>query len=153
MDKTGRKKSIKMNKSALAILVKFKKPGAEPHHYIFPILSNTEPYCKFVTYHEKRTMPWEIRTKLHNHISANTSQINNNLADIFTLLELEKKISFNTGRHSFADKARRAMKTSNKITLLDIKNSLGHKKIDTTEKYINSLDYDSMDEAMDSIFD
>ncbi len=154
MDKTGHKKSIKLNKSALEILDKYRKPDALPNHFIFPILSNSEKYAQFVSYAEKRKMDRALRERLHNHISANTVLINRALKTISDQLELTKKISFHTSRHSFADKARRMMKKEgSKVTILDIKNALGHTKLATTEGYINTLDYDSMDDAMDSIFD
>ncbi|MCE7044546.1 hypothetical protein [Dyadobacter sp. CY312] len=44
------------------------------------------------------------------------------------------------------------MKSSNKITVVDIRNSLGHKKIETTQGYLNSFDKESLDEAMGDIF-
>jgi integrase/recombinase XerD len=153
MDKTGHKKSIKLNKSALDILEIYLAPDRKESDYLFPILDNSKPYAEFTTYADKRKMAWEVREELYRDISSMTSLINKNLKKISETMELNKNLTFHTSRHSFADKARRAMKVSDKVTLMDIKNSLGHKKIATTEGYMNTLDYDSLDNAMDGIFE
>ncbi|REA63488.1 hypothetical protein DSL64_03305 [Dyadobacter luteus] len=153
MDKTGHKKSILLNKSALAILEKYPKKKGESYEYMFPILDSKSEYAKNVSYEDKRRMPRPLRVKLDRDIKNNARYINTALADISTLLKIPKAITFHTARHSFADKARRAMKNSNKITLVDIKNSLAHKKISTTENYWASFDEDSLDEAMEAIFE
>ena len=152
MDKTGHKKSIALNMRSLEILKEYLKEGSQPKDYLFPILDNAAPYAKFTGYSDKRKMDINLRKQLFMHISANTSIINNNLAIISEKMKLDAKISFHTSRHSFADKARRAMKTSNKITIVDIMNALGHKSISTTQIYLNTFDKEALDEAMEDIF-
>ena len=153
MDKTGHKKSILLNKASLAILAKYIKPDAKPSDYIFPILQNTAEYAKFVTYEEKRKMPRSYRVELNRRVKLQARYINDDLNTISGLLKIPKAITFHTARHSYADKARRAMKTSSKITIVDIQKSLGHKKISTTQSYWDSFDKESLDEAMESIFE
>lgn len=152
MDKTGHNKSIKLNAAAQRILALYQNPRAKKTDYLFPVLDNKAPYASYITHSQKKSMSFELRQMLSNATSSKTSQINNNLKEISKKIKLETPITFHTSRHSFADKARRSMKTSNKITMYDIKNALGHKSIVTTEKYINSLDKESLDEAMDDIF-
>ncbi|MCE7044545.1 phage integrase SAM-like domain-containing protein [Dyadobacter sp. CY312] len=82
MDKTGHKKSIKLNSSALSILKEYHDPEADANNYLFPILENDADYAAFVTHAEKRKMERALRIDLHNHLSGKTSQINNNLRDI-----------------------------------------------------------------------
>jgi site-specific recombinase XerD len=152
MDKTGHKKSIKLNKAAVAILAYYQNPLAKKTDYIFPVLDNEAPYAAYITYSQKKAMSFDMKEALSLATSSKTSQINNNLKTISKLIKLDKSITFHTARHSFADKARRSMKGSQKITLFDIKNALGHKSIVTTERYMNELDKESLDEAMDDIF-
>lgn len=153
MDKTGHKKSILVNKSAMAILNEYYNPDAAPTDYIFPVMDNNEGYSKFVTYLEKRKMDRTLQLRLHNHTASKATIINKNLALLSKKIEVPGRMSFHTSRHSFAEKARRTMKKSDKITMFDIKNAMGHKSIVTTERYMNSFDKESLDEAMGEIFD
>lgn len=153
MGKTGHVKSIALNKSALRILSLYFDPKAKPNDYLFPILNSNAAYSKSSTFDEKKHMGFELRADLFNAVLSATSQLNNKLKVISKRLELPKPITFHTARHSFADKARRSMKGSDKITLYDIKNALGHSSITTTEKYMSKFDEESLDEAMEDIFE
>ncbi|WP_026629504.1 tyrosine-type recombinase/integrase [Dyadobacter alkalitolerans] len=152
MDKTGHKKSIALNSGSWKILTSYYRPEGGCDEYLFPILQDSEPYAKYVTYLAKRTMAEALRNRLFNHISSQTALINKELKVIGELSGITRPLSFHTARHSFADKARRAMKKTNKITLVDIMNSLGHKHLSTTQAYFNSFDKESLDEAMDAVF-
>ncbi|WP_138481496.1 tyrosine-type recombinase/integrase [Dyadobacter bucti] len=153
MSKTGHQKSIALNKKAKDILAIYSNPDAKPTDYLFPVLDNTAEYAKYLTYADKKKMGFHLRELLQTAISGKTSQINNNLKVLSAQIGLDKSITFHTARHSFADKARRSMKKSDKITMYDIKNALGHKSILTTERYMNSFDKESLDEAMSDIFE
>jgi integrase/recombinase XerD len=153
MDKTGHKKSILLNAEAKRIFSIYNRPDAKPVEYIFPILSNKAPYARFVIHHEKKGMEFELRKFLAYDISSRASRLNSSLRDLSKLIGLEKSITFHSARHSFADKARRSMKKEgSKVTMYDIKNAMGHSSIVTTERYMASLDRESLDEAMESIF-
>ncbi|GAB2784443.1 site-specific integrase [Rhabdobacter roseus] len=154
MDKTGHRKSIALNAGARRILDIYFNPMANPMDYLFPVLDSNAPYAHYITHREKKDMDFELKKMLFNAITTKTSQINNNLKIVSEAIELGFNITFHTARHSFADKARRSMKKEgSKVTMYDIKNALGHKSVVTTERYINSFDKESLDEAMGSIFD
>ncbi|MDQ6481598.1 tyrosine-type recombinase/integrase [Dyadobacter sp. LHD-138] len=153
MNKTGHKKSISLNKAALRILSLYKSVNIKKNDYIFPVLDNKAHYASFKTYEEKSKMNFDEKEELFKALTSKTSQINNNLKVLSDKIKLQKPITFHTSRHSFADKARRSMKKSEKITMYDIKNMLGHSSVVTTEKYMSSFDKDSLDEAMSNIFD
>ena len=60
-------------------------------------------------------------------------------------------LSFHVSRHTFADIARK--KIGKSFGIYEISKMLGHSSIKVTENYLNSFDQDSVDEAMNSIFD
>ena len=151
MDKTGHKKSIPLISRSLDIINEYLKPESKSTDYLFPILDSAEPYSKFISYSNKRKMDKSLRERLYQQISSKTTMINTDLAIISKKLGFPK-VSFHVARHSFADKARRSMKTSNKITVFDIMYALGHKRVTTTQGYLNNFDTESLDEAMEDIF-
>lgn len=151
MDKTGHKKSIKLNKFALQILDEYFDPSALPHAYLFPVLKTSEDYSKFISFSEKWNMDYQLRERLYHHLVAANFKVNKYLGRLWAQLEMPD-LTFHTSRHSYADKARRAMKNSKKITIVDIQNSLGHKRISTTQRYWESFDKESLDDAMNDIF-
>jgi integrase len=153
MDKTGHRKSIPLNEKSKAIFNLYFDPKVPKHYYLFPCLDNNAPYAEFVTYEQKKKMPRELQVMLFNHCSSNATMVNQALVKISEKIGLDKPARFHSNRHSFADKARRKMKSSRKVTLMDIKNSLGHKSVVTTERYMKRLDKESLDEAMGEIFD
>lgn len=153
MDKTGFKKSIALNQKSKAILEKYISDKSNPHDYIFPVLDSSEPYAKAITHEEKRKAPLALREQLFKQISSKSFLANKALKSLAEDAGLPADISFHTSRHSFADKARRAMKDSKRVTITDIQSALGHKDLATTQRYIKTFDIESLDEAMNDIFD
>lgn len=152
MDKTGHRKSIKLNAKSRAILALYNLEVLEDNDYIFPGLNRKADYARYVTYEEKKKMPFELSKALFNAISSKAALINKNLGFLSKKLGFKGRMSFHTARHSFADKGRRIMKGNKNVTLDDVRLSLGHSKLSTTQAYLDSFDYDSLDSAMDDIF-
>jgi integrase len=94
-----------------------------------------------------------LQEQLFNDISVAQVLINRQLKLLAEKVEIKEKLTFHTSRHSFADKARRRMKETKNISIDDIRQALGHDKLDTTQKYLNSFDKESLDSAMDAVFD
>lgn len=153
MDKTGFKKSISLNQKSKQILEKYITADSNPADFIFPVLDNTAPYALAITHDEKRRAPIEIREQLFKQVSSKSFLANKALKALAVNIGLPSDISFHTARHSFADKARRAMKDSKRVTITDIQSALGHKDLATTQRYIKTFDIESLDEAMSDIFD
>lgn len=72
---------------------------------------------------------------------------NKQLKQILKKLEIEKNITFYTARHTFATTALR-----NNININVIKQSLGHKKLSTTENYLEDFKESEVDEIIMKIF-
>lgn len=153
MDKTGFKKSISLNQKSRSILDLYIGPDSKPTDYIFPVLDSSAPYALAVTHDEKRKAPLELRETLFKQISSKSFLVNKALKALALDIGLPSDISFHTARHSFADKARRAMKDSKRVSITDIQTALGHKDLATTQRYIKTFDIESLDEAMNDIFE
>ena len=61
--------------------------------------------------------------------------------------KIKKKLTSHVARHSFADLARKKG-----ISIYEIKELLGHSSISVTQGYLKSLDNESMDKAMQAVF-
>jgi integrase len=126
----------------------------EPKDYLFNLLDKTKPYFWAVEVEDRRKLDIDIKRMLSQNMDSSASEIQLALKQIANLINHNGRLTFHISRHSFADRARRKMKESNgKITIIDLKNALGHTKIETTERYIESFDKDSLDVAMDAVFD
>ncbi|OIN56323.1 tyrosine-type recombinase/integrase [Arsenicibacter rosenii] len=153
MNKTSKLMSSKLSAKSKEILKQFHRSGAPAYGFLFALLSDEAPYAKQVTYDEKKRMPRAIQVQLDNDVSSILVMINRALKDIAKLAGIEERLTFHTARHSFADKARRKMKESKNVSIDDIRNALGHTRLDTTQRYLNSFDREGLDSAMDAIFD
>lgn len=155
MSKTTKRKSIKLSAKSLAIIENMRKRFyTEPRDYLFNLLDKTQPYFWAVEVEDRRKLDLDIKKLLARHTDVSATEIQASLKEIAKLINHTGRLTFHISRHSFADRARRKMKASNgKITIIDLKNALGHTKIETTERYIESFDKDSLDEAMNAVFD
>jgi integrase len=127
MSKTGKRKTVILNKESIAVLDKYEK--ASPKDYVFPFLK------------AKSIMP------LYKQIDSANANINRALKDIAKLIETPKKISTHMARHTWAQMAKIAMKKHpDKITLFDIQKGLEHHSISMTERYMEDLDDDPEDD-------
>jgi integrase/recombinase XerD len=134
MGKTGLTKSIKLFPQALKILAFYEKNKIEDKDtYIFPLLEDRKYPDKFF---------------LHNQISSKNTIVNKNLKSIAKKIELKKVLSFHISRHSYSDVARKKG-----MNVFDISKSLGHSSLKITERYLGSLDSESLDSAMGKVFE
>ncbi|WP_041616085.1 tyrosine-type recombinase/integrase [Spirosoma linguale] len=153
MSKTGEFMSTRLTRKAREILDLFARENASPTSYIFGALSDQAAYAPYVSYEQKKKMPRELAVRLFNDISSVQTQINGELKILAQKAGIAGKLTFHTARHSFADRARRKMKESKNISIDDIRQALGHTKLDTTQRYLNSFDREGLDSAMSAIFD
>lgn len=152
MSKTGEFMSTRLNRKSREIIALFAREGTTQNSYLFGALSDEAPYAPYVTYEQKKKMPRELATALFNDISSVQAQINGELKILSQKAGITERLTFHTARHSFADKARRMMKESKNISIDDIRQALGHTKLDTTQRYLDSFDREGLDSAMGAIF-
>ena len=152
MSKTGEFMSTKLTKKAKEIVELFRSETNQPTDYVFGVLSSEAAYVSYLTYEQKKKMPRELAVRLFNDISSAQAQINGELKILAKRVGIAERLTFHTARHSFADKARRSMKESKNVSIDDIRQALGHTRLDTTQRYLNSFDRESLDSAMDAIF-
>lgn len=132
MGKTGHFKSIKLNGESKAIIKQYKKKGAKPEDYLFPILDSEIDYSS--------------ATMLRKRIESKAAMINEALKELASSSKLKKRLHFHSSRHSFANIAR-----TKKADLYSISKALGHKSLKVTEVYLASFDEQSLDETMEMV--
>lgn len=132
MGKTGHFKSIKLNADSKAIIKEYKKRGAKPEDFLFPILDNVLNYSSALF--------------LRKQLDTKASGINGELKELASLAKLNKRLHFHSSRHSFANIAR-----TKKADLYSISKALGHKSLKVTEVYLASFDEQSLDETMEMV--
>lgn len=92
----------------------------------------------------------QSKDDLNNQVTYRTTKINETLADIMTLLQIDKKITTHNARHSFAAMADKKLGGD----LKDVQAMLGHSSRAMTERYIKELrKSDEMDDVADKVFD
>ena len=133
MKKTNQYRKLKLVNQALEILNLYRNENNKPTDLIFPFLDNTVDYSnnKF----------------LMQQISSKTSIINGKLKILARKTEINKNITSHVARHTFADLARKKG-----MKLYDISKALGHSSLKITEQYLANFDDDSLDDAMDKLF-
>lgn len=132
MGKTGHFKSIKLNIESKAIIKQYKKKGAKPEDYLFPILDNS------IDYSDAKI--------LRKQVESRAATINEALKKLATCAKLKKRLHFHSSRHSFSNIARKK-----KADLYSISKALGHKSLKVTETYLASFDEQSLDETMEMV--
>lgn len=103
--------------------------------FVFPILKKT----KFKDYTNT--------TEFLKSVSSKTAVINKGLKEISKDCELGTNISFHISRHTFSDLMRRKG-----VGIYDISKVLGHSDIATTQKYLKSIDHETMDSSLSSFY-
>ncbi len=101
--------------------------------YIFPILKKDEK-------------KYEIK-ELMDRKNSVRSHYNKELKNIFKELRLHSKINFYSARHTFATTAMR-----NNVNINVIKQSLGHKKLSTTENYLDDFTDKEVNSEINKMF-
>jgi integrase/recombinase XerD len=132
MQKTEEENSILIPKKAQAIFDYYRE-GKELSDYIFPFFKKEVKY-------DKETLRKQIWSK--------TASINNNLKKVAELAGIEKNLTTHMARHTFADLARKKSKD-----IYGVSKALRHSSTKITEEYLNSFDYDAVDDVMGSVFD
>lgn len=110
---------------------KIYKPSETP--YIFPILNKK---IKEYTPEEMKKRKDSVR-----------SYYNRQLKEILKLCEIDKNITFYTARHTFATTALRK-----DVNINIIKQSLGHKRLSTTENYLDDFKDSEVDSIITGMF-
>lgn len=131
---------------AVDILRLYRRDDAKPNDYIFPILNNRK-YSKYITYDEIDTMPVSYKEMLFEAIHNKTKTINKALKGIATLAEIDKRVTFHTARHTFANIAKKH--GADNLVLRDI---MAHSSLSTTERYMGSFDTGARDATLQNIF-
>ena len=85
--------------------------------------------------------------EIQQRISSLNANVNRNLKQIGTLIDLSFPLSFHISRHSFADFARRKG-----MDLYSISKALGHSDLKTTQTYLAGFDQESVDGALSALF-
>ena len=147
MDKTGKRKNIVLVDKAIEILKKYIDLDSNSTNYVFPYLDNKAPYAKAITPEEKEALPPDETKRLKMEISAKNALVNKYLKILAEKAGINKHISTHIARHSFADLARK-----NTGDIYDIKTILGHSSINTTQTYLNKLDTETQDKALQNVF-
>ncbi|MDG5767383.1 site-specific integrase [Balneolales bacterium ANBcel1] len=133
MNKNGKYFSTVMNDYQKEILLRYSSKEEYPEHYIFPFLNSHKKY--------------EDDMALRRQISSKNYIVNKNLAKIAKQAELDDTFSFHVSRHSFAQ---HAVETG--LDVYELMQTLRHTKIETTQKYLKSLDEGLADKAMSKVF-
>lgn len=127
--KTGVHLDIKLRDHALKILDAYKQKSM--NSYLFPLLLDENMSTK------------KIKNRSHKLLG----QINPALKEMMEILQINKRITFYTARHSFAT----FLKFQN--TPIDaISEMLGHTDIRTTQVYLNKLPNMILDKIIDDVF-
>ncbi len=147
MDKTGKKKNILLVPEAVEILQHYIYLDNLTTDYVFPYLDNNASYAHAVTQEEKQALSPDETKQLKRDISAKNALVNKYLKVLARKAGVSKNISTHIARHSFADLARK-----NNGDIYDIKTILGHSSISTTQTYLNKLDTETQDKALQNVF-
>ncbi|AZA92385.1 Tyrosine recombinase XerD [Chryseobacterium nakagawai] len=110
---------------------KIYRPSETP--YIFPILNKKI----------KEYSPEEMKKRKDSV----RSYYNRQLKEILKLCEIDKNITFYTARHTFATTALRK-----DVNINIIKQSLGHKRLSTTENYLDDFKESEVDDVIVGMF-
>lgn len=151
MAKNGKTRSIPINSKMRHIFEKYQRSDARPEDYIFPVLPQDNPVKFAITRSQKYSLKNGLETIRDRMLRKHKEYINSALAEAAGQIGIEK-VTSHVARHSFADKARRMMKTDSRVTLDGLRLMLGHGDLATTQVYLNDLDLEGQDEAFIAIF-
>jgi len=129
--KTGKKKSVKIRPEVDAIIKRYEGAG----EYLLPILKQYYRNPK-------------VDVRFNKHVESKVSTINLHLKLIAKYVKIDKNLSTNVARHTFASWSLAAGVRSR--TLQSI---LNHSDLKTTEEYLGELSIDKeADDAQDRVF-
>lgn len=133
MNKTSLPVSLKLPKQALLILDQY-TIDRSPESFIFPFFNSQKDYSE--------------NSFLKKEVSAKNALLNKYLKMISEKAGINKPLSMHTARHTFADVGRKKTKD-----VYAISKALGHTSIRVTQAYLSSFDTETVDNALDTIFD
>ena len=142
MTKNGKQVNVILVQEAKKILMRYKRQGQRPEHYIFPYLDSNAEYAKYLDYEDRQKMPPDISKKLFETINAREARIGMMLREIRALTGIPH-LTFHTARHTFALRAKEA-----NVDNTTLKNIMQHSSLNTTETYVKKLDRRNEDAAM-----
>jgi integrase len=146
MGKSHKVRDIQIVDDAQVILNYYRTAGSKDSDYIFPFLNSKATWAK-ESYKGVKTMGDDLKKELFNQVASRNVILNRNLKKIASLAEIEKKISFHTARHTFANMAMREGLSASKIQGL-----LAHSSVKTTENYMGNFSSKETDEALAQVF-
>ena len=142
MTKNGKQVNVILVQEAKKILMRYKRQGQRPEHYIFPYLDSNAEYAKYLDYEDRQKMPPDISKKLFETINAREARIGRMLREIRALAGIPH-LTFHSARHTFALRAKEA-----NVDNTTLKNIMQHSSLNTTETYVKKLDRRNEDAAM-----
>ena len=147
MGKTGSIRNIKLLPQAQRILNQYEAQKQKGSDYIFPFLDNASPYAKLISPEDFQKASPDLLGLLFSKLESKIASFNSGLKLIAMNALIKKNITSHVARHSFANLARKKG-----LSVYEIKELLGHSSISVTQGYLQSLDHESMDKAMESVF-
>lgn len=141
-----RERSIKLLPQSMNILSLYKSHEEKNSVYIFPFLKNDAPYSILSNPETLEKASPELLSKLSRDIAVQVTIFNRGLKKVALMAGIEKKITSQTARHSFAGIA------SEKISVYEIHKIFGHSGFRVTEVYLKNPGQDTLDNAMESVF-
>ena len=147
MGKTDKIRSIRLLPQALKILKFYEARKEKDTDFIFPFLDNKAEYSKLISPEDFQKASPELLAFMFQKMESRICVYNGALKSIAIKAKIKKRVTSHVSRHSFADIARKKG-----ISIYDISKMLGHSDIVVTQNYIKSLDVESMDNAMEEVF-
>ncbi len=130
--KTGQHINFKLSEYAQAIIESFRPETGDRHdNYIFPILNQNE-----------HQTPIQIDNRLHKVLS----QINKNLKEIATVLQLSVNLTTYVARHTYA-----TVLNHSGADITKISQALGHTNLRTTQIYLKSFGDEEIDKMNEDL--
>ena len=145
MDKNGKIRNYSLEPEAEAILDYYRADGQKASDYIFPFL-NSDAEWAIKSYKGTETMTEELKRQLFNQVSSKNVTLNKNLKKIAELAGIDKKVTFHTSRHSFANLAMKSNLPPSMTQKL-----LGHSSVKTTEIYMGNFSSPEASEAIHKV--
>lgn len=139
MGKTGDEAKGNLAPDGREVLALYRTDSSKPSDYIFPFLDSSATYSK---YEDRNTMPVGLKKALDNQIYSKNTLLNRYLKQIAKDAGIEKRLSMHIARHTFASIA-----WNYGASASDTKNALGHKSMQTTDKYLHSLENNGKNSA------
>lgn len=141
MNKNEKQFSTKLNDYQNEILKSY--TGAQ-NEYIFPFLNHNRKYTP-ITLRQTISSKNALANKSLKRI---TKLFNKAVEDgEISASKIDQKVSFHVSRHSFAQHA-----VESGLDVYELMQTLRHSKLETTQKYLKSLDEELADKAMKKVF-